>query len=67
MPINPATTNDLVLLLSLDRASSVSWYENGGDGRIEMRLAPANNNQMTVRLSDIREAIDIDPATPTAP
>jgi hypothetical protein len=44
-----------------------SWYENGGDGRIEMRLAPANNNQMTVRLSDVREAIDIDPATPTAP
>jgi hypothetical protein len=32
------------------------WYHNGGDGRIEMRLAPANNNQMTVRLSDVREA-----------
>lgn len=52
----------------LDNLSELkSWYENGGDGRIEMRLAPANNNQMTVRLSDIREAIDIDPATPTAP
>lgn len=52
----------------LDNLSELnSWYENGGDGRIEMRFAPANNNQMTVRLSDVREAIDIDPATPTAP
>ena len=27
-----------------------TWYDDGGDGQIEMRLAPANNNQMTVRL-----------------
>ena len=44
-----------------------TWYDSGGDGRIEVRLAPANNNQMTVRLSDPRKDTDIDPATPIPP
>ena len=44
-----------------------TWYDSGGDGRIEVRLAPANNNQMTVRLSGAREETDIDPAAPIPP
>ena len=44
-----------------------TWYDSGGDGRIEVRLAPANNNQLTVRLSGAREETDIDPAAPIPP
>jgi hypothetical protein len=44
-----------------------TWYDSGGDGWIEIRLAPANNNQMTVRLCDAREVTDIGPATPSPP
>jgi hypothetical protein len=36
-------------------------YGSGKDGRIEIRLAPASNNQRTVRLDGTREAADIDP------
>jgi hypothetical protein len=38
-----------------------TWYDTGRDGRIEVRLALANNNQMTVRLSGAHEETDIDP------
>jgi hypothetical protein len=44
-----------------------TWYDSGGDGRIEVRLAPANNDQMTVRLSGPRKETDIDPAAPIPP
>jgi hypothetical protein len=44
-----------------------TWYDGGGDGQIEMRLAPANNNQMTVRLADAHEVKDTEPGTPTTP
>jgi hypothetical protein len=44
-----------------------TWYDGGGDGQIEMRLAPANNNQMTVRLADAHEVKDTQPGTPTTP
>jgi hypothetical protein len=44
-----------------------TWYDSGGDRRIEVRLAPANNNQMTVRLSGAREETDVDPAAPLTP
>jgi hypothetical protein len=44
-----------------------AWYDDGGDGQIEIRLAPADNNQMTVRLADTREVMDSDPATLIAP
>jgi len=33
----------------------------GKDGRIEIWLVPASNNQMTVRLDGTRETADIDP------
>lgn len=39
----------------------------GADGTIEMRLMPANNNQMTVRLDGAREVTGIDSATPAPP
>jgi hypothetical protein len=41
-----------------------AWFERGRDGQIEIRLAPANNNQMTVRLGDAPEVVGVDPATP---
>lgn len=44
-----------------------TWYDSGGDGRIEVRLAPANNDQMTVRLSGPRKETEIDPAAPIPP
>ena len=44
-----------------------TWYDTGRDGRIEVRLAPANNNQMTVRLSGAHEETDIDPSAPIPP
>jgi hypothetical protein len=44
-----------------------TWYDSGGDGHIEVRLAPGNNNQMTVRLSGDREETDVDPAASVPP
>jgi hypothetical protein len=41
--------------------------DTGRDGRIEVRLAPANNSQMTVRLSGAHEETDIDPTAPIPP
>jgi hypothetical protein len=43
-----------------------SWYHSHADGRIEMRLVPANNNQMTVRLGGAPEIADVDPAPQAA-
>lgn len=40
-----------------------TWYDSGDDGRIQLRLVPANNNQMTVRLGGAPEVVDIDSAT----
>lgn len=40
-----------------------AWYDSDADGRIEIGLVPANNNQMTVRLGGAPEAVDVDPAT----
>jgi hypothetical protein len=40
-----------------------AWYDNGGDGRIEIRLAPANNNQMTVHLGGAPKVVGIERAT----
>jgi hypothetical protein len=39
-----------------------AWYDSDGDGQIEVRLAPANNNQMTVRLGDTPQVVSIGPA-----
>ena len=41
-----------------------AWYDSGASGRIEVRLAPANNNQMTVRLGRSMGVADPDPAEP---
>src|SRR5258706_2962679 len=41
-----------------------AWYESGTSGRMEVRLAPANNNQMTVRLGGFANAAVPDRAEP---
>jgi hypothetical protein len=43
-----------------------AWYDDGGDGLIEIRLAPASNNHMTVRLADVHESMAPDPAASIA-
>lgn len=41
-----------------------AWYDSGTSGRVEVRLAPANNNQMTVRLGGFANVAHPDPAEP---
>lgn len=45
-------------------AEARAWYDSGTDGRVEVRLAPANNNQMTVRLGGFANVAHSDPAEP---
>jgi hypothetical protein len=42
-----------------------TWYDSGSDERAEIRLAPASNNQMTVRLGGTPGSIRIGSATQT--
>jgi hypothetical protein len=41
-----------------------AWYDSGTGGRVEVRLEPANNNQMTVRLGGFTNVAHSDPAEP---